>query len=138
MTAEELELLLDTVSGLFDAVVADLDGIFSPLLRAAAVRADQIVLVSDGTQGINSRLGQMVSAFSLLDDSDDLTLLSKSQVLYSRFGSRARAAQLPQNIPTLGTIDNFSGSDTRGIVAELSKRTLFRPLAEQCRGGAAL
>ena len=135
MTAEELELLLNTVSGLFDAVVADLDGVFSPLLRAAAAQAEQVILVSDGSQGVNCRLNQMLSAFSLLDDSDDLNLLSKTQVLYSRFGSRGRKAQLAQSVPVLGAIDNYSGSDTRDIVSELAGQSLFQPLADHCKGG---
>ena len=59
------------------------------------------------------------------------------QVLYSRFGSRSRRAQLPQNVPVLGAIDNFSGSETRDIVSELSRRPLFQPLAERCKGGGA-
>ena len=137
MTAEELELLLATVSGLFDGVVADLDGVYSPLLRTAAIRSEQVILVGDGSSAGNCRLGQMVSAFSLLDESDGLNLLPKVQVLYSRFGSRSRRAQLPQNVPVLGAIDNFSGSETRDIVSELSRRPLFQPLAERCKGGGA-
>lgn len=131
MTGEELELLLNTVSGLFDAVVADMDSLFSPLLRAILPLSDRVVLVSNGTQGINCRLAQMVNAFSLLDESDDLRVLAKTHVLYTRFGSQARQAQLPRSVPVLGAIDNFSGSDTRGIVAELAKRPVFRPLLDR-------
>ena len=136
MTAEELELLLRTAAGLFDAVVADMDGVFSPLLRAAGGQAEQIILVSDGSQGTNCRLNQMFETLSLLDESEGANLLSKAQVLYSRFGSRGRRAQLAQAVPVLGTIDNFSGSDSRTIAAEVAGQALFQPLAERCKGGA--
>ena len=108
-----------------------MDSLFSPLLRAILPLSDRVVLVSNGTQGINCRLAQMVNAFSLLDESDDLRVLAKTHVLYTRFGSQARQAQLPRSVPVLGAIDNFSGSDTRGIVAELAKRPVFRPLLDR-------
>lgn len=128
VTAQELELLLTTLSGLFDVVVADMDGIYSPVLGAALQASAHVLLVSDGSPCVNQRLKQMVKTFSILDDSEDLRLLSRTQILYNRFGSRARQATLDHTVQVLGTIDNFSGTDARGIVQELGGRTLFMSL----------
>lgn len=131
MNSEELALLLKTLAGLFEVVVADVDGVYGPLLRTAAECAGRIVLVSDGADGTNRRLEKLVKTFSVLDDNEDLRLLPRTRVLYNRFGSRARQAQLSRPVTVLGAVDNFSGCDTRAVVEELSRRELFRPLLER-------
>lgn len=131
MTDEELELLLKTLAGLFEVVVADMDGIYSPQLTAAMGCAARVVLVGDGTDSGNRRLEKLVKTFSVLDDSEDLRVLPRTRILYNRFGSSARRAQLSQAVTVLGSIDRFSGSDTRAIVEELRGREVFRSLLEQ-------
>ena len=131
MGGEELELLLKTLAGLFDVVVADMDGVYGPLLRTAMDCAGRIVVVSDGSDGVNRRLEKVVKAFSVLDDNEDLRLLQRTRILYNRFGSRSRQAQLSRSVTVLGAADNFSGGETRAVVEELSRRELYRSLLER-------
>ena len=72
----------------FDVVVADMDGVYGPLLRTAMDCAGRIVVVSDGSDGVNRRLEKVVKAFSVMDDNEDLRLLQRTRILYNRFGSR--------------------------------------------------
>ena len=130
MKEEELELILTSAAGLFDVVAADMDGVFSPLLQTAARLSDRVILVGDGSAGGNFRLNQLAGAFAMLDERDSLRLLPKCRVLYNRFGSAAAKAELSWRIPVLGTVERFSGADTRAIVAELAKRTLYSPLLD--------
>ena len=130
MTRAKEELILTSAAGLFDVVAADMDGVFSPLLQTAARLSDRVILVGDGSAGGNFRLNQLAGAFAMLDERDSLRLLPKCRVLYNRFGSAAAKAELSWRIPVLGTVERFSGADTRAIVAELAKRTLYSPLLD--------
>ena len=130
MKEEELELILTSAAGLFDVVAADMDGVFSPLLQTAAHLSDRIVLVGDGSVSGNFRLNQLAGAFAMLDERDGLRLLPKCRILYNRFGSAAVKADLNWRIPVLGTVERFSGADTRTITAELAKRPVYGPLLD--------
>ena len=69
----------------------------------------------------------MLDTFTVLEKQDDSSLLSKTQILYSRFGSAARRAE-EKRVSTLGVIQNYAGANSAGIAREIGGRDLFLTL----------
>ena len=63
----------------------------------------------------------------VLEKQDDSSLLSKTQILYSRFGSAARRAE-EKRVSALGVIQNYAGANSAGIAREIGGRDLFLTL----------
>lgn len=100
MTGEELELLLNTVSGLFDAVVADMDSLFSPLLRAICPCPTGWFWSATGPRGSIAAWPRWSTPSPCWTRATICGCWPKPQVLYTRFGSQARQAQLPRSVPS--------------------------------------
>lgn len=127
LTGEEMACLLTTLTGVYEVVVADMDGVYSPALKAALGQAAKIVPVSSGTETANRKLKKLLDMFAVLDESEDLRTLPRTRVLYSRFGSAARQAE-ECRAPVLGVIQHYTGADTARIVRELRGKELFLSL----------
>lgn len=126
---EEAASLLNALTGLFEVVVVDMDGVYSPVLRSVLELAGKILLVSSGTGSSNRRMKQMLDAFSVLDESEDLRLLPRVRILYNQFGSGARQAE-ERRAPVLTTISHYTGSDARRIIQEVRRKEDFLSLLE--------
>lgn len=127
LTGEEAVSLLRTLSGQYETVIVDVDAGYSPLLRSLLGVVGRIFLVSSGTDSANRRLSRMLDTFTVLEKQDDSSLLSKTQILYSRFGSAARRAE-EKRVSALGVIQNYAGANSAGIAREIGGRDLFLTL----------
>ena len=127
LTGEEAVSLLRTLSGQYETVIVDVDAGYSPLLRSLLGVVGRIFLVSSGTDSANRRLSRMLDTFTVLEKQDDSRLLSKTQILYSRFGSAARRAE-EKRVSALGVIQNYAGANSAGIAREIGGRDLFLTL----------
>lgn len=125
LAGEEAVSLLRILSGQYETVIVDVDAVYSPLLRSLVSAAGRIFLVSSGTDSANRRLSRMLDTFAVLENQDDSRILSKTQILYSRFGSAARRAE-EKRVGTLGVIQNYAGANSAGIVREIGNRDLFQ------------
>lgn len=129
LTGEEAVSLLRILSGQYETVIVDADAVYSPLLRSLVSAAGRIFLVSSGTDSANRRLSRMLDTFAVLENQDDSRILSKAQILYSRFGSTGRQAE-EKRVGTLGIIQNYTGANSAGIAREIGNRDLFRTLQQ--------
>ena len=127
LTGEEAVSLLRTLSGQYETVIVDVDAGYSPLLRSLLGVVGRNFLVSSGTDSANRRLSRMLDTFTVLEKQDDSSLLSKTQILYSRFGSAARRAE-EKRVSALGVIQNYAGANSAGIAREIGGRDLFLTL----------
>ena len=124
---EEASSLLDALKGLFEVVVVDTDGVYTPVLKTMLGMAEKVLLVGSGTESSNCRMRRMLDTFSVLDE--DARILPRVRIVYNRFGSGARRTD-DGRAPVLTAISNFAGSDNRRILQEIRARTDFLPLLE--------
>ena len=129
MGREEAAGLLEALKGMFEVVVADADGVYTPVLKTVLGLAERVLPVSSGTKSSNCRMKRLLDTFSVLDEGADARILPRVRIVYNRFGSGARRLD-DARAPVLTAISNFAGSDDRRIVREICAGSDFLPLLE--------
>lgn len=75
-------------SGLFDEIILDMDGSFSTWTPMALKEADEIWLVTDGSDAALEKYGQFMKFADALEKKQEIRFLAKMKLFYNRYSSR--------------------------------------------------
>ena len=126
MSGGEAKYLLETLTSGFDVVVADLDGIYAPLLESILPAAQRIVLTASESEADRHRAKHMLGALALLDKGTGSRTLRCTHLLYNHVDGSSKQDNI-ENVSVLGAIEQFNGMNARRIVQELQRRDTFLP-----------
>jgi len=125
MNPDDINALFKALPGMCSCCVLDMDSVFGPLLFTAMEKADEVVIVGDGSVRGNLCLGKILESINILNNTDKPILRGGLGVLYSHFGSSASQIALPAYAKLIGTIPNYAGADEKRIVDELIGSSMF-------------
>jgi len=112
----------------YDFIIADTDGIFTPIGKCAAEAADLIVIVCADTAIGRMKFGRIAEAFSIKDDEEAKRTAERCRVIMNRYGGRGGAEGT--QIKCAGFVPEIEGDDAE-IAAQAAGSGIFqRMLAE--------
>lgn len=125
LNSDDINALIKAIPSMCGCCILDMDSVFSPVLFAAMKRADEVVVVSDGSKRGNICLSKILDSINILNSTDTPILRGDLGVLYTHFGSTASQIELPAYAKLIGTIPNYAGSDEKRIVDEIIGSNIF-------------
>ena len=83
--------------------------------------ADKIIYISDGSATGNGKFEKFCESVHVLEQRNDLNILSKIVLLYNRYSSKTGQQLAKVAVPVLGGIHRFEGIAGKDLIQEISK-----------------
>lgn len=130
LTADDIEVLLDELSknNLFDYIVLDTDTLISPRMIKILKKVYSIVLVSDGSDVSNDRMKKLYEAFEIIEERNELDILSVLNVIYNKFDQGTGNTVLEDKFNMLGKMAAFRGATNKDVIDEMVRSNLCASL----------
>lgn len=124
---DEKKHLLDEIVnfGGYDLVILDIDFSIDPDGLELMNQADQVVVVSDGTESGNLKTFRMLTALDTLQDNLNFNILSKIYLAYNKFSHTSGRKIENPNVNELGGLPRIANASGREIVETLCNEPFF-------------
>lgn len=131
MSKDELKQLLHilSTSGNYDVIVIDTDPNISELRNLIIDEADDLILVSDGSETANWKMEKRLQEFHIMDEMNDSRIAMKTRVLYARFGSASKAVKTQYGEQMVGQISKFGYSSLSQLIKNVADTEVMKAIA---------
>lgn len=116
----ELRLL-----GTYDYIILDMDFGIDSAVSDILKQVHSIVWVSDGSEIANTKTIRAFNALSILDQTSDLPLINRTNILYNKFSSKSSRIVNETALRMIGGAPRYDHSSTAQILEQLSKMDIF-------------
>ncbi len=128
--ADDSALLVQSVidSGMYETVIIDRNSGLTDVDYELRRLADQILMVSDGSEKANEKLEKLYEAVKIYEKNEEVLLTSKVKLLYNRFGSHTGSRLELSGVETLGGFPRYENLTESAIVEQMAEKNLFQKL----------
>lgn len=112
----------------FDYVIPDVNLQFGKEMLDFFKCCDDVIVVSDGTETVNSKTKRMLQAMKVLGEQGDERHLYDIGILYNRFSSRKSKKMEDVDIREIGGIKRFEDYPPKQLIAKIAGEDAFRGL----------
>lgn len=112
----------------YDCVVIDMNFFLEKGKMELLSECDEIVMVSDGSRAANEKGSRLLFALNILEQQRGLGIQMRMGILYNRFSSKTSAKLEGCVLREIGGIKRYEGYETRELVKELSKLSVFEEI----------
>lgn len=120
----EIEKLISAISYVkkYEEIIIDLSGdLTERMTKLMSNCADKIIYISDGSATGNGKFEKFCESVHVLEQRNDLNILSKIVLLYNRYSSKTGEQLAKVAVPVLGGIHRFEGIAGKDLIQEISK-----------------
>lgn len=124
---DDLDLLLENIRkvGSYNFVIFDVNFSFASIFMNLYKQSDVVVFVSDGSEIANRKLVKTYNALEIYEQMKDISLLSKTTLMYNNFSNKTGKIIEDINMRNLGGVGRFEHATTSQVVDHLSKHENF-------------
>ena len=127
LSTEEILRLLSEIQlmGEYAYIVIDADFSLSKESLKLYREAQDVVLVSDGSELANSKLQRAYEALSIIEQNADAPLINRMSLMYNKVSSKTGQTVEIQGLKELGGAPKYERATTQQILAQLAPMELF-------------
>lgn len=128
INAEDINKLLNNLilKDDYNRIIIDTDFSFDSTQLAILNKADKIIFVSDGSEISNVKTLSALKSFEVLENqSEEINILKKSQLLYNKFSSKSGKKLTDININTIGGINKIEGLSEKNLAMKISEYSVL-------------
>ena len=128
LTREDIERLLTEVvaSGMYQAVIFDIDSRIGLLELEIMKAVDQIVVVSEGNDSSAMKFEKFYTLINVIQSKEDIDLIGKMALFYNKFSNKSSKDIAVGNVPVIGGMAKFEGVQMAGIVGRMAGMDCFK------------
>lgn len=130
LTSEDIATLLRElrICGKYEYIVLDMRFGIGEEQMAIFENAENIILVSDGTETANRKVKKAISSLHILEESNEVSVIDKMGLIYNKFGSKTGATINDLEIEMLGGVPKIENATERQLLEQLSEKTFWEKL----------
>lgn len=130
LTIEDIKTLISSVKLLasYQYIVIDMDFSLSEKELELLKLSDKIVAVSDGSEISNKKVKDVINAFEIIEQSNDVTLLQKMFIFYNKFSNKTGKILDDDRITMLGGTPKFEHAQSSQVMSQLCSMDVFSKL----------
>lgn len=113
----------------YDYVILDTDLSFGSEMQGLISICDDVVLVSDGTETSNGKLGRMLQAIQIMEEQGERRTCD-IHILYNRFASHNARKLEDTDISELGGIRRYEGYSPAQLAVKIAEQDVFGGLEQ--------
>ena len=127
LTGEEILQLISAIRlrGEYDHIIIDMDFEIKTEILNIYRQARSIIFVSDGSVEANEKVRQAYRALTLLEQTADMPLTNRIQLIYNRFSSNSGQILEIPGLKVLGGAPRYAGGKTQQVIEELSRMAVL-------------
>ncbi len=129
LSEEDIRRLLTELklTASYDYIIVDTDFIYDKKCYEIMNASNLIIFVSDGSEIANSKLNRTMEALNIIEQGNNLNVLSRTVLLYNKFSSKtAKTDNI--DLKVLGGAPRFEGATTRQLMEQLASMSFFDTL----------
>lgn len=110
----------------YSRIILDMNISFDDVTLCLLDKSDKIVFVSDGSDISNSKTISVLKSFEILENqSEDITIIGKSVLLYNKFSSKSGKQLTDISVNVIGGINKIEGLDEGRLARKISEYGVF-------------
>lgn len=127
MTESDLKSILDTVThyGDYDFVILDSESRISWKRELLMKYAGSIILISDGSEVADEKMGKILREFLIRDEQEEKRLMTKVGILYNRISEEIHSANTKHSELVIGEIGMMKNANPGLVAGEIAQKTVF-------------
>lgn len=122
---ERIDLINELSASGYDYIVLDLDFSLDRNVLRLFRQANNLVMVSTGSQIANEKTYQALNALNILEKKEEYPLISRVVLLYNMFSNKTSQVISNLECPDIGGISRIEHADTADVLRHLSEQNVF-------------
>ncbi len=125
----EVDILLDEVVTCgYQFIIIDAGFHFDEMSYLLWKKADEVVIVSDGSEIANSKFDRAYQSLNIVQEQDEKFRLEKANLIYNKFSNKTCKTMTGLRINDLGGIPRYEHAMTKQIVEQISSLNVLDKL----------
>lgn len=126
LKVEEISELLDEIESCgYQYVVIDAGFYFDDMGKMLWKKADEVIVVSDGSEISNSKLERAYNSITVIGEQDEKFRIEKANLIYNKFSNKTCKTVTGLDINEIGGIPKYEHATTKQVLSQIMSMSIL-------------